>query len=67
MAIVQGKNLKYRVWCTHIALWVFLSFIIFPLLMVIAISLREGNFATGSLIPENPSLEHWKLALGFFS
>ncbi|GLO63173.1 maltose transport system permease protein MalG [Vibrio sp. MACH09] len=65
MAMVQGKNLKYRVWATHIALWIFLSLIIFPLLMVIAISFREGNFATGSLIPENPSLEHWKLALGF--
>jgi maltose/maltodextrin transport system permease protein len=38
--------------------------IIFPLLMIIAISFREGNFATGSLIPDNPSLEHWKLALG---
>jgi maltose/maltodextrin transport system permease protein len=65
MAMVQGKNLKYRLWATHIGLCVFLSMIIFPLLMVIAISFREGNFATGSIIPEHPSLEHWKLALGF--
>ncbi|ODP97643.1 MULTISPECIES: maltose ABC transporter permease MalG [Salinivibrio] len=65
MAMVQGKSLKYRVWATHIGLCCFLSLIIFPLLMIIAISFREGNFATGSLIPENPSLEHWKLALGF--
>ncbi|MBW9309938.1 hypothetical protein FA039_28295 [Escherichia coli] len=36
----------------------------FPLLMVVAISLRQGNFATGSLIPEQIS-DHWKLALGF--
>ncbi|EGC0004171.1 maltose ABC transporter permease MalF [Salmonella enterica] len=36
-----------------------------PLLMVIAISLREGNFATGSLIPDKISWEHWRLALGF--
>ncbi|MGO1297781.1 MAG: maltose ABC transporter permease MalG [Vibrio sp.] len=64
MAMVQGKNLKYRLWFTHVALWIFLSMIIFPLLMVVAISFREGNFATGSLIPEHPSLEHWKLALG---
>ncbi|PTT76955.1 maltose ABC transporter permease MalG, partial [Pelomonas sp. HMWF004] len=28
------------------------------------ISLRPGNFATGSLIPTEISLEHWKLALG---
>lgn len=65
MAMVQGEDLKYRVWGTHIALWIGLSVIIFPLLMVVAISFREGNFATGSLIPDNPSLEHWKLALGF--
>src|SRR6185503_1272724 len=32
--------------------------------MVISISLREGNFATGSIIPEHLSLDHWKLALG---
>lgn len=37
----------------------------FPLLMVVAISLRQGNFATGSLIPEQISWDHWKLALGF--
>jgi len=38
--------------------------ILFPLLMVISISFREGNFATGSLFPESPTLEHWSLALG---
>ncbi|KFC48062.1 maltose transporter permease, partial [Halomonas sp. SUBG004] len=38
--------------------------IVFPLLLVISISFREGNFATGSLIPQNFSLEHWSLALG---
>ncbi|MDA9557699.1 maltose ABC transporter permease MalG [Vibrio sp.] len=64
MAMVQGKSLKYRVWFTHAVLWLFLSLIIFPLLMIVAISFREGNFATGSLIPDNPTLEHWKLALG---
>ncbi len=64
MAMVQGKSLKYRVWATPAALWVFLALIIFPLLMIVAISFREGNFATGSLIPDRPSLEHWKLALG---
>lgn len=55
MPMVQGKNLKYRVWATHIAMWIFLAMIIFPLLMVITISFREGNFATGSIIPESPS------------
>ena len=38
---------------------------LFPLLAVVSISLRPGNFATGSLIPTSISLEHWKLALGF--
>lgn len=65
MAIVKSKNEKYRVWGTHLALWCFLALILFPLFMVIAISFRSGNFSTGSLIPSNPSLEHWKLALGF--
>ncbi|MCL4105097.1 UNVERIFIED_CONTAM: hypothetical protein GTU68_018804 [Idotea baltica] len=32
--------------------------------MVISISFREGNFTIGSLWPENPTLEHWYLALG---
>ena len=65
MAIVQGKSLKYRVWAAHLSLWVFLSLILFPLLMVIAISFRSGNFSVGGLIPTNPTLDHWRLALGF--
>ncbi|WP_253952055.1 maltose ABC transporter permease MalG [Photobacterium sanctipauli] len=43
----------------------FLAATIFPLLMIVAISLREGNFASGELIPSNPTLDHWRLALGF--
>ncbi|GAA5214972.1 maltose ABC transporter permease MalG [Corallincola platygyrae] len=64
MPMVQPKSLKYRVLATHIGMWCFLALIIFPLLMVIAISFREGNYAVGEIIPTNPSLEHWKLALG---
>ncbi|WP_022942282.1 maltose ABC transporter permease MalG [Psychromonas hadalis] len=64
MAIVKSKNEKNRVWFAHLFLWVFCAAILFPLLMVIAISFREGNFASGSLIPSDPTLEHWKLALG---
>jgi maltose/maltodextrin transport system permease protein len=63
--MVQGKNLKYRVWATHIAMWSFLALIIFPLLMIVAISFRTGNFAVGDIIPKNPTLDHWRLALGF--
>jgi maltose/maltodextrin transport system permease protein len=36
----------------------------FPFLMVVSISFREGNFSVGTLIPTNPTLEHWYLALG---
>jgi len=64
MAIVKSKNEKKRVWFAHLFLWVFCAAILFPLLMVVAISFREGNFASGSLIPSDPTLEHWKLALG---
>ncbi|WP_019614439.1 maltose ABC transporter permease MalG [Psychromonas ossibalaenae] len=65
MAIVKAKNERKRVWFAHAFLIVFCAIILFPLLMVVAISFREGNFASGSLIPDNPTLEHWKLALGF--
>jgi maltose/maltodextrin transport system permease protein len=64
MAIVTGKSQRWRVWAAHAALWVLLAFTLFPLLAVISISLRPGNFATGSLIPTTISFEHWQLALG---
>jgi maltose/maltodextrin transport system permease protein len=37
----------------------------FPFLMIFSISIRPGNFATGSFIPQTISLEHWALAFGF--
>lgn len=64
MAIVKSKNEKRRVWLAHACLIAFCIVILFPLLMVVAISFREGNFAVGSLIPDNPTLDHWRLALG---
>tara|TARA_R110001583_G_scaffold125319_3_gene276892 strand:+ start:17499 stop:18389 length:891 start_codon:yes stop_codon:yes gene_type:complete len=64
MPIVKSKNQNTRIWLAHAFLWIFCASIMFPLLMVIAISFREGNFAAGSLIPTDPTLEHWKLALG---
>ena len=64
MAIVQPKSVKYRVWATHLVMWGFLALIIFPVIMVIAISFRNGNFSVGEIIPSNPTLDHWKLALG---
>ena len=64
MAIVRGKQARWRVFAAHALLWAFLALTLFPLLAVLSISLRPGNFATGSLIPSEISLEHWKLALG---
>ncbi len=64
MAIVTGKNQKLRVFASHAALWVLIAVTVFPLLAIISISLRPGNFASGSLIPSSISFEHWSLALG---
>jgi maltose/maltodextrin transport system permease protein len=65
MAIVTGKNQRWRTIAAHVFLCALVALTIFPLLAVISISLRPGNFSTGSLIPSEISLEHWKLALGF--
>jgi maltose/maltodextrin transport system permease protein len=64
MAIVTGKSQRWRVIAAHTGLIVLLVFTLFPLLAVVSISLRPGNFATGSLIPATISFEHWQLALG---
>lgn len=64
MAIVLDKSHRWRVLAAHAFLIVLIALVIFPFLMVLSISLRPGNFASGSLIPETISLEHWKLALG---
>jgi maltose/maltodextrin transport system permease protein len=64
MAIVTGKRQRWRLLAAHAGLWILIGITLFPLLAVVSISLRPGNFATGSLIPDQISLEHWKLALG---
>ncbi|MEN5017768.1 maltose ABC transporter permease MalG [Erwinia sp. Eh17-17] len=64
MPMVKPRSQKVRLLVTHLLLLSFLALILFPLLMVFTISLRPGNFATGSLIPDQVSWDHWKLALG---
>ncbi len=64
MAIVAGKNQRWRLFWAHAFLWALIALMVFPLLAIISISLRPGNFATGSLIPSRISFEHWQLALG---
>jgi maltose/maltodextrin transport system permease protein len=64
MAIVTGKGQRWRVIGAHLGLCALIVLTLFPLLAVVSISLRPGNFATGSLIPSTISFEHWQLALG---
>ena len=64
MGIVVSRKQRWRIFAAHAFLIAFLGFTLFPLVMVVSISLRAGNFATTSIIPEQLSLEHWKLALG---
>ena len=64
MALVTGKKQRWRVWAAQAFLWALIAITLFPLLAVISISLRPGNFATGSLIPTEITFDHWRLALG---
>lgn len=48
----------------HAILIVLVLVMAFPLLMVVSISLRPGNLAGGSLIPQAISFEHWRFVLG---
>lgn len=65
MPIVTSKRHRWRVFAAHGFLIAFLIFTLFPLVLVVSISLRAGDFATGSIIPEHLSLDHWRQALGF--
>ena len=64
MPIVTGRRQRWRLVAAHAGLWLLIALTLFPLLAVISISLRPGNFATGALIPTEISFEHWQLALG---
>ncbi|OYU44040.1 MAG: maltose transporter permease [Burkholderiales bacterium PBB4] len=39
--------------------------VVSPFLVVLSVSLRKGNFASGSLWTSEISLEHWRYVLGF--
>ena len=64
MIVERRSTLRVKKVLAHGFLWLFLAAILFPFLMVVSISFREGNFTTGALLPENPTLEHWWLAFG---
>lgn len=64
MAIVTDKSKRWRIVAAHLSLITLLVVTLFPFLVILSISLRPGNFASGSLIPPEISFEHWRLALG---
>jgi maltose/maltodextrin transport system permease protein len=65
MAIVQPKSQRWRIVAAHAFLLLLCAAVVFPFLVVLSVSLRPGNFASGSLIPQTISLEHWRYVLGF--
>ena len=64
MIVERPRDLRIKKIFAHGFLIVFLAFIMFPFLMVVSISFREGNFTIGDILPRNPTLEHWYLAFG---
>lgn len=64
MIVENPGELRWKKLGAHAFLIAFIILIMFPFLVVVSISLREGNFSTGSLLPDRPTLEHWYLALG---
>ena len=64
--MVEGQAYRGRLVLAHAALIGFIALVMVPLFMVVSISLRRGNFATGGLLPtpETVSLEHWRMVLG---
>ncbi len=64
MIVEKKSTLLYQKIAAHAFMLGFLAIVMFPFLIVISISFREGNFTVGDLIPRNPTLEHWYLAFG---
>ncbi|SFR33878.1 maltooligosaccharide ABC transporter membrane protein [Yoonia tamlensis] len=64
MIVERPRDLMVKKICAHGFMIFFLALILFPFLVVLSISFREGNFSVGSIIPQNPTLEHWWLAFG---
>lgn len=64
MIVERPRDLLVKKILAHGFLILFIAVIMFPFLVVVSISFREGNFTTGALLPEHPTLEHWYLAFG---
>ena len=64
MIVEHATTLRRKKIAAHVFLLIFVAAVMFPFAMVVSISFRAGNFTTGELIPSQPTLEHWYLALG---
>ncbi len=64
MAVVDAKRSYLRVLLSHLFLLLMLAVVFYPLINILSMSFRPGNFLVGPLIPDNPSLEHWRLVFG---
>jgi maltose/maltodextrin transport system permease protein len=64
MIVEHPRILFWKKLAAHGFLICFIAIMLFPFLIVLSISLRPGNFSTGSLIPNPISFEHWSLAFG---
>ncbi len=62
--MTKGKFHTAGLLIAYLFLGAFVALTMFPFLMIISISFRQGNMSLGSLIPDPVSLEHWKYVLG---
>ena len=64
--MVEGRAYRGRLLLAHATLIGFILLVMVPVVMVVSISFREGNFATGAIWPtrETFSLDHWRMVLG---
>jgi len=65
--MIKGKHHTLCQVLAYTFLVAFISLTLFPFLLIISISFRQGNLALGSIIPNPVSLEHWKYVLGLSS
>lgn len=62
--MVHGKSMRWKLLAAHAGLIAFLMLILFPFAIVLSTSFQAGNYGGAGLIPDEFSLEHWKLAFG---
>ena len=62
--MVKSKYQPLQLAAAYAFLAAFIALTLFPFLMVVSISFREGNLALGSIFPKQVSFDHWKFVLG---